>query len=39
LEKTDKELKNLKKLYGLYSEVIDASTKWKERAWSDISTA
>jgi len=36
LEKTDSELKNLKKLYGLYTEVIESISQWKEKAWSDI---
>jgi len=36
LEKTEAELKNLKKLYGLYTEVIDSIAQWKERTWADI---
>ena len=36
LEKTEAELKNLKKLYSLYAEVIESISKWKEKAWSDI---
>jgi dynein heavy chain len=36
LEKTEKELKNLKKLYGLYADVIENISKWKEKAWSDF---
>lgn len=37
LEKTDQELKILKKLYNLYAEVIDQFSKWKDKTWSDIS--
>ena len=29
-------MKNLKKLYKLYSEVIESISKWKERAWCDF---
>jgi len=39
LEKTEAELKNLKKLYGLYTEVIDSIAQWKERAWSDVNAS
>jgi dynein heavy chain len=30
LDKTDAELKNLKKLYSLYSDVIETINDWKE---------
>jgi dynein heavy chain len=36
LEKTEAELKNLKKLYGLYNEVTDSIASWKEKTWSDV---
>jgi dynein heavy chain, axonemal len=36
LKKTDLELKNLKKLYSLYAEVIDTTSKWREKPWSDV---
>jgi dynein heavy chain len=37
LEQTEAELKNLKKLYGLYTEVVDSISNWKESSWSDVS--
>lgn len=36
LEKTESELKNLRKLYGLYTDVIDSIQGWKEMLWCDI---
>jgi len=36
LEKTEAELKNLKKLYGLYTEVVDSIAIWKESSWADV---
>lgn len=36
MEKTEAELKNLKKLYSLYSDVIETINEWKEEAWSDV---
>ena len=37
LEKTKAELKNLKKLYDLYSEVIKEITAFQETLWADVS--
>ena len=36
LEKTEGELKMLKKLYSLYAEVIDQLSKWREKSWADV---
>lgn len=36
LDRTEAELKNLKKLYSLYSDVIETINNWKEEAWADI---
>lgn len=36
LEKTKAELNNLRKLYSLYSDVIETINDWKEQAWADV---
>jgi dynein heavy chain len=36
LIKTEAELKNLKKLYSLYSDVIETINQWKEEAWAEV---
>lgn len=36
LDKTEAELKNLKKLYSLYSDVIETINDWKEEPWAEV---
>jgi len=36
MEKTDAEIKNLKKLYDLYDTVIKSMNAFRERNWADI---